>query len=143
VISSRRILSFCGVALLCCLPACGGSGEKAKDPKGDLIQLVQAYRSYRDPDRKEAGPPNSDAWVKWAQKDEMVRHFVPLIEQCKPGGKYVFYWGVTIPAVDAPEIVLGYERDVPDKGGMVAFINGNIKPLTVAEFAAAAKPAGK
>src|SRR5204863_377107 len=132
-------------ALLWCVPACGSKDTKdgdkggSGDPKGDLIQLVQAYQSYSS-GAKGNGPPSAEAWAKWARGDQMHEVFVPLIDECKPGGRYVFYWNVRQPGVNPPKIVLGHERDAATKGGWVLFLNADVEKVSAEEFARAAKP---
>ena len=50
-------------------------------------------------------------------------------------GLYVFVWGTDLlPLRDHSKFVLGYERDVPARGGVVVLGDGSAVEVTVTEF---------
>ena len=62
-------------------------------------------------------------------------------------GEYVLLWGVDVVAVSKTKpgmvgTVLGYERGVPDAGGMVVMVDGSVREMEPAEFARAPKGNG-
>jgi hypothetical protein len=113
---------------------CGPEGPAKKpDPKGDLLQLMLAYAGYGG-ENQEVGPTNPDVWANWT-KQRGDPKCLPLIEECKPGGKYVFRWGVDVGReARRHSRVVGYESDAPARGGFVVRTNGSCKKVTAKEF---------
>ncbi|MCI0642560.1 MAG: hypothetical protein L0Y72_22365 [Gemmataceae bacterium] len=55
-------------------------------------------------------------------------------------GDIVVVWGVKIrDDPQAGRLVLGYEKDAPKEGGFVLLVDGQVKKMSAAEFAAAPK----
>lgn len=57
-------------------------------------------------------------------------------------GKVVFFWGVTMPDLmkaGPSEVVLAYEKDVPEKGGAVLMGDASVRQMTPDDFKAAKK----
>jgi hypothetical protein len=132
-----------GLAVLCCVLACGGAIKQAQQKVKDLAdiqQLGMSYHSYANTKGNGKGPANADEWVNWAQGDPSQAAAVPLIQQCKPGGKYAFHWGVKLGMPNSSNTVLGYETKLPGSAGMVVMVDGSPREMTPAEFNAAAKP---
>jgi hypothetical protein len=115
-----------------------GAGAPAADAakkSNDLKRIVLAYHSFLD---KEKRPPTGVSELEpYYEKDAGITAAI------KDGG-YVVYWNVKILQLvnGTSNTVLAYEKDAPTKGGVVAFADGSVRPLTAEEFAKAAKPPG-
>jgi hypothetical protein len=129
-----------GVVLL--LLGCGGVGRvreaAARAKKTNQLKLVGlAYHNYQDNNIK---PPAG------------VGDLMPLLAsepdaaQALQSGEFVVLWGAKVPQ-DFPQgtslTVLGYDKDVPTKGGLVLMGDGSVQNMTLAEFNAAPRPKGK
>jgi hypothetical protein len=139
----RRIVGVvCGLAVLSCMLACGV--RQAFKDSMDMMQLGQSYHAFmNDTKNKGTGPASADEWAAWAQKEPTQTGVVPLIQQCKPGGKYTFYWNVNIgklPPGTSGTTVLGYENKVTTGTGIVVMADGTPQTMTAAQFNAATKP---
>jgi hypothetical protein len=49
----------------------------------------------------------------------------------------VVFWNVDVTVTDNGKYVLGYEKDVPQSGGLVLMADGSVKHMTASEFTAA------
>jgi hypothetical protein len=129
-----------GVVVL--LLGCGGVAKvreaAAREKKANRLKLVGlAYHNYQDTNNK---PPAA------------VGDLMPLLAsehdaaQALQSGEFVVLWGAKVPQ-DFPQgtslTVLGYDKDVPTKGGLVLMGDGSVQNMTLAEFNAAPKPTGK
>ena len=76
-------------------------------------------------------PANPDDLLKNEPPDSVVR-------EALESGDFIVTWSVNLELGAAnPNLVLGYHKDAPQKGGPVGFINGSVRNLSKAEFEAA------
>ncbi len=116
----------------------GGGGGITTNPRtaNDLKQLVLAYHSHLDATKK---PPSKiDDLAPYLEKNS------PVLAAAKDGS-LVIYLNVEIFKLTAgtSNTILGYEKDAPTKGGLVAMADGSVKPMTADEFKKATKPPGQ
>ena len=141
----RSIGLACGLAVLCCLLACGAIQQAAKDAL-DAQKLGSLYTEYASANNQK-GPADADAWAKWAEKNNKSADDVALINQAKAGGKYTFYWNVDMGKLPGPanSTVIGYENKVTaGPTGMVIMADGvKVEAMSPDQFKAAKKADGK
>src|SRR5262249_15435343 len=91
-----------------------------------------AYHNYLADMNK--GPSRTEDMQKYLQDD-------PTTYPALLNGQYVVLWGATLQSMTAgtSNTVLGYEADVPTKGGQVLMGDGSVRTMTVQEFQAAPK----
>lgn len=103
-------------------------------PENDLGQFAKYYLAEAI-----GRPPQSLADLPELRRD-MPKAYPAFVD-----GRYVVVWGVDpnrAPA-GASQTVLAYEKAAPEKGGVVAFLDGSVRNVTAQEFQTFAKPAGK
>ena len=139
----RRLVTvslILGVVAL--LLGCGGVArvrEAAARAKkvNQLKQVGLAYHNFQDNTNK---PPAGAADLLPLLTAD------PEAAQALQSGDIVVLWGAKVPA-DFPQgtsvTVLGYDKDVPTKGGPVLLGDGAVQTMTLAEFNAAPRPKGK
>jgi hypothetical protein len=117
----------------------GSSGAAANQPAGDSAEKQQkafleqygvAYRNHMD--TMDAGPSKADDLADFLEKSE--RLLQPL-----RSGEYVLIWDVKLPDQKnnykgAGDLVLGYVKDVPTKGGPVLMGDGKVVQMTPEGF---------
>ena len=137
------VLSVVGGVVVLCL-GCVGVGfwalqgvREAALKTQHTLNIKQIGLAYHSHIAAKVQPP---------QKAEDLAEFVerdPKIMAMLNDGSFVLIYGVRIPQ-DMPEgtdkTVLGYEQDVPEKGGMVLLGDASVKKWEAAEFAKLAKP---
>jgi hypothetical protein len=115
-----RILSIVLVALV------GAAPLLAQAPRpntaNDLKQIGLAFHSCIDATGK--APQKADDLVPYLDKNQKLI------------GDYVFIYGVGILQMTqgTSNTVVGYEKDVPTKGGFALYGDGSVKRLTAEEF---------
>jgi hypothetical protein len=118
------------------LLGCGGVQQAAQRQKraNDLKQIGLAYHNYLDAEQK--APSRAEDLQKYLLDS-------PPTYQALLNGQYVMQWGATIQSMSAgagtSNTVLGYEADVPTKGGNVLFGDASVRTMTAQEFQAAPK----
>jgi hypothetical protein len=140
---SRRLATVglvLGVVLL--LLGCGGVARvreaAARAKKANQMKLVGlAYHDYQD---NKGQPPAQAADLLPLLSTE------PDAAQALQSGDVVVLWGAKVPQ-DFPDgtslTVLGYDKDVPTKGGLVLMGDGAVQNMTAAEFQKAPRPKNK
>jgi hypothetical protein len=125
--------------------------ENAKSPIGNYLPAVgraeteNDFRQFHgyyltaalDPTGK---PPRSLAEMPPEFRRDMPKTYKRFAE-----GNYVVFWGADFknaPA-GATNTLLAYEKAVPEKGGVVVFLDGHIRNVTAQEFQTFAKPGTK
>ena len=120
------------IALALAVPACmgksGPSTVRAQLGLNGFEELAELYR-YRAQDGQ---PPPS----RLADVDEH-EPALPISYDKLQRGEYVMFWGVGL--VPGSDVVLGYEKNAPQSGGLVLLQSGMVKTMTAAEFNAARK----
>ena len=104
--------------------------------QNDLMQIGLSYLSFCDQNRK--GPVSADELLTFEPS-----LMAPL--QKVKSGEYVIIWGVNL--TDSKQFepqgksatILGYESAAPNAGGAVLMADSFAKPMTAAEFKAAAQ----
>jgi prepilin-type processing-associated H-X9-DG protein len=131
----QRVVSVVLVAVVAVLLlGCGGVQQAAQRQKraNDLKQIGLAYQNYLDAEGKAPG-----------QAADLQKYLLesPPTYQALVNGQYVVLWGATLQSMTAgtSNTVLGYEADVPTKGGNVLMGDGSVRIMTVPEFQAAPK----
>src|SRR5438552_3886299 len=108
-------LFFLGVLVL--LPACHGAGGPntvmAKLGANGFEELVEVYK-YRATEGKPAPTKLTDL----DENEAALPNCYPNLQN----GEYVLFWGVGLAA--GSDAVLGYEKGVPQSGGLVLLQNG-------------------
>lgn len=112
------------------LLACHGCGRGSQAAANDLKEVGIMYHQYLDKSGG-AGPTKAEDLQPFAAD-------YPQGYQGLKDGKYVFIWNAKRP-LEASKTVLGYEKDVPTKGGFVLMGDSSVKPMTADEFKAAPK----
>ena len=114
---------------LCLLLDSPARSEKADDPKAlsnDLKEILLAYHNYADKNKGSAPTKAADLG--------------PLLEKRALGRledkSVVFVYGVTLKDMieGSSNTILAFEKDAPEKGGMVAYGDGSVKKLTADQF---------
>jgi hypothetical protein len=74
-----------------------------------------------------------------------LKRDLPRVHKAIEEGLYVVCWGADPNRAPAgtTNTVLAYDKDVPEKGGVVAFLDGSIRTVTAQEFAGFDKPGAK
>jgi hypothetical protein len=100
---------------------------RPSNASNDLKQIALAFHNHLDATNK--APQKADDLVPYLDKNQK------LIDALK-GGDYVFLYGVTLLQMTegSSNTVLAYEKDVPTKGGFVAYGDGSVKKLTADDF---------
>jgi hypothetical protein len=125
---------------VCLLLGGKARADKADDPtalSNDLKEILLAYHSYSDKNKGSAPAKAAD--------------LAPFLEKRALGRlddkSVVFVYGVTIKDMveGTSNTILAYEKDAPEKGGLVAYGDGSVKKLTADAFkkATVAKPPKK
>jgi hypothetical protein len=104
----------------------------------DLKKLCDLYGDYYS--ARGHGPASVDDLQPLAKGDPESTAVLEAVRS----GRYVLLWGVDVHAVGRTRpgmafTVLGYERDVPEKGGLVLMVDGSVLEMKAAKFAAAQK----
>jgi hypothetical protein len=134
-----RPSSFLVVASAFVLAGCGGSGKdsangsadspEARAATEDLKRLGLAFHNCNDSLRR--GPKDPQELAPFLEND------AKLVDQLKPGGKYVFHWGLSIPSMKqgTSNTILAYLKN-PIGGGKHLVLMGDafVKTLDDAEF---------
>jgi hypothetical protein len=104
-------------------------------PENDLGQFAKMYLT----DAAAGQPPHSLADMPELRRD------LPKAYPAFEDGRYVVVWGVDPNRASggASQTVLAYEKDTPQKGGVVAFLDGSVRNVTAQEFETFAKPGAK
>jgi hypothetical protein len=129
------------VVLLCVVVAlllgCGirTAAQKAKR-SNDLKQIGLAYHNYFDAVGQ--APTKVDDLKNYMEGGDAAY-------QALANGDYVVLWGVRITEMTAgaSNTVLGYEKDVPTKGGLVLMGDAFVKEMSADEFKNAPKATPK
>jgi hypothetical protein len=109
-------------------PTAGDTSEKERI--SFLKQYGISYHNHMD--AMDVGPSKADDLASYMENDE--RLLKPL-----RSGEYVLIWGVKLPDQKgaykgAGDLVLGYLKDVPAKGGPVLMGDGKVVQMTAEEF---------
>ena len=107
------------------MSGCSGGAKRTNDVR----EIGVAFHEFF---AEKAKPPTQAADLKPYIKDEKAYAFLS-------SGDFVLIWGVGIPEMkansgDAGGTILGYEKDAPEKGGLVLFGDGVVKSMTAEEF---------
>jgi len=132
----QRVMSVALVTVVAViLLGCGGVQQAAQRQKraNDLKQIGLAYHNHLDAEGKAPGQ------VKDLQK---YLQDAPAVYQSLEKGDYVVQWGASLKNMTAgtSNTVLGYEADVPTKGGQVLMGDASVRTMTAQEYQAAPKP---
>jgi hypothetical protein len=133
----RRAIPQLVTVLILGAPGCGfqKAAERVKK-KNLLMQAGLAYHQCHD--TLSRGPVNLEEFKKYGGAP-------PEVNQALENRELVVHWGVHI-IKDMPKgtgaTVLGYDKDVPTKGGWVLMGDGTVKEMAAKEFEAAPRPEG-
>lgn len=121
-----RIVSIVLVALVGAAPLLA-QVVRPSNASNDLKQIGLAFHNHHDATGKP--PQKADDLVPYLDKNQK------LIDALK-GGDYVFIYGVGILQMTqgTSNTVVGYEKDLPTKGGFALYGDGSVKRLTAEEF---------
>ena len=136
-----RVLLPMSVALSLCLLLGGQArAQKPDDPTAvtnDLKEILLAYHNYLTKN-KGAAPAKAADLAPFLEKRALGR---------LENKSVVFVYGVTLKDMrqGTSNTILAYEKDAPEKGGLVAYGDGSVKKLTADDFkkAVVAKAATK
>jgi hypothetical protein len=130
------------VAVVALLLGCGGVAKvreaAARAKRANQLKMVGlAYHDFQNSKGKAPAAP-ADLLPLLTTDPETA--------QALQNGDIVILWGAQVPG-DFPQgtslTVLGYDKDVPTKGGPVLLGDASTKIMTAAEFNAAPRPKGK
>lgn len=132
-----RSVSLLLLLLIGLLPACGSNPANDPDATGrqELEDIGQAYRQYlHEKKRAPSGPRD-------------LRSYEPgfaTLSQALQSGQYVVVWKAN-PALtpDAKGTVLAYHKSVPEQGGLVLMLDGQVHRLSAEEFKAAPRASAR
>jgi hypothetical protein len=101
------------------------------NPSIDLKDLALQYQTQADT----GNPPKKLEDLADYQRTNSK------VYQAIKEGHYIVLWGSDPARAQAgtTNTVLAYEKDVPTKGGVVVFLDGNVRPVTAQEFQTLAK----
>jgi hypothetical protein len=134
-----------GYALVLTLAALAPAGcSKLRDAAfrqktaNDLKLLCELYGAYYS--ARGHGPAAIEDLEPVATGDDQARAALGAVRD----GRYVLLWGVDVHAVGRTRpgmafTVLGYERQVPETGGLVLMVDGSVLEMKPVKFAAAQK----
>ncbi|MCE9562413.1 MAG: hypothetical protein K8U57_10200 [Planctomycetes bacterium] len=117
---------------------CGGESKVQLERKRDLMHIVLAYHNFFG--GKDRGPHSAEELVAF---EDIAAKATPAnaesesqAKKALQSGNYVLIWDVTLESQGELNKgkILGYHRDVPEKGGAVCFQDGMVKILTREEF---------
>jgi hypothetical protein len=113
-------------------PAASGPALDLQLAENYLKQIALAYHSHSDAAKN---PPAKMEDLKPYLKDS------PGVYESLEKGQIVCYYGVGILSMTqgTSNTILAYERNVPEKGGPVAYADGSVKTITAEQFKAAPK----
>lgn len=121
-----RLLTM--VFILAGLMGCSGNkGAERIKRTNDAKEIGLAYHKFlADSNSK---PPTQAADLKKYIQDDKAYAWLS-------SGDFVFFWDVGIANMPdgAGKTILGYEKDAPEKGGIVLFGDAVVKELTADEF---------
>jgi hypothetical protein len=128
------------LVVLLVLPLCGcGARQAARriQTQNDLRLIGLAFFQFDDANSGKA-----------PSKAEDLKKFLgdsPEAAKKLDSGELVFIYGANVKSMGtgAANTILGYEKDVPTKGGAVLMGDCTVKQMTVQEFGAAAKAKGQ
>jgi hypothetical protein len=94
-------------------------------PENDLGQFAKMYLA-----ESIGRPPRSLADLPEVRRD-MPKAYAAFVD-----GRYVVVWGVDPNRAPngASQTILAYEKAAPEKGGIVAFLDGSVRNVTSQEF---------
>ncbi|HEY7329934.1 MAG TPA: DUF1559 domain-containing protein [Gemmataceae bacterium] len=122
-------------------PATPPSGAKAdtRDVRlrtNQLKRIGLAYHSYLDSSKKP--PAKVEDLAPYYENDAQITMAIK-------GGTFVVFWNSSFQAMTAgtSNTILGYEKETPEKGGLVLMADGSVKTMTAKEFKDTAKGTGK
>jgi hypothetical protein len=109
--------------------------QKTANELKKLCDLYGAFYSARG-----QGPTSVEDLETLATGDEEANTVLDAVRS----GRYVLLWGVDVHAGGRTKpgmafTVLGYERQVPETGGMVLMVDGSVLDMKPAKFAASQK----
>lgn len=132
--SPTRVLIGLGTALVCLVvTGCAANAENLRR-KNDLAQIGLAYQMWWTAYANDKGPKTADDLKPFLLD-------VPATFQRLQDGVYVVVWNASLVETTnsgmTPQFVLGYEADVPQKGGQVLFVDGHVEEMTADAFGSA------
>jgi hypothetical protein len=118
------VFGFISVAMLA---GCGGEGGGSRVSKKEVNAFGLSYHEFFSTKK---APPKSLDDVAGAKAS-----FPALAEQIKKGD-FIVIWNADLMSPDnkGKEVVLGYEKIVPEKGGIVLLTDGGFVEMNAAEF---------
>ena len=122
---------------------CGGKSRTEIETKRDLMGIVLGYHWFNDQHGR--APHNAEELLGNEDPNAKAAQFNAEMQDGKSealrSGKYVVIWDGEIfkEGWRNKGVVLAYQRDAPEKGGMVAFLDGMTGKLTKEEFEKAPK----
>jgi hypothetical protein len=125
-----RVFLTLSVALGFCLLLGGQArAQKPDDPtalSNDLKEILLAYHNYIDKNKGSA-PAKAADLGPFLEKRALAR---------LENKSVVFVYNVTLKDMiqGSSKTILAYEKNAPEKGGMVAYGDGSVKKLTADEF---------
>lgn len=136
----RAMLVGAAVVGLAAAGGCGGSSPPDGPPTPPAVMALQEVGSMLQASAGRRGPALAADLAAFEQT-------MPTGYAAVKSGEVVVVCGAAIPgegdAASAPDEVVAYEKKAPTDGGHVLLLNGTVKAMTAAEFAAAPKAAGR
>ncbi|PHS13768.1 MAG: hypothetical protein COA78_06675 [Blastopirellula sp.] len=130
-----NLLFLSGLLILC-----SGCGESKEDllTKIDLQHIGLQYHNFID--IYKSVPTDEEHFLSY----DDPYGFKEGQQVCKAAldsGNYVVLWSydVRLDLKNNSQVILGYQKDVPEKGGYVLFADGSAKKLTKEEFTGTSK----
>lgn len=131
--ATALVVAACALTL-----GCGKVREAAQNAKtaNELRAIGLACHNYWDKNPGK-GPAKAE------DLDPFLLEF-PVASKGLKDGTFVLFWGTSLTelmkgSVSTSDVVLGYEKDAPAKGGSVLMADGSVRRMTADDFKAAKK----
>lgn len=131
-IMTSRLNSLLLISLIL-LTGCGKT-EKSDPPATAMVKMQEIGRMYKGYTTDHKKPPKNLIDFNHPYEPANMEGYTALRD-----GESIMLWGGKLPGKNADSIVLAYEKEAPNNGGLVLFQDGTIKTLTAEEFNAAPK----
>jgi hypothetical protein len=105
--------------------------------ESDIDVIGEIYAIYCV--EKNRPPQSAEDLASLRYREDRREHYEWVIEKIREG-RYVVRWGLDLTKqTGQARSILAYEKETPEKGGLVKLVNGNVEMMSPAKFAATPK----